>query len=866
MKKILKTITNVFLLSILILIIYCVIGKTKSEAALFEANNNYVKHTLQKGLNIISIDLGGPNLNKNIRKNGSYGDSTLIEQNGKYLLIDTGSRTIDEKTGKEVDNNVLIKFLKAQKVKKLSVYISHYHLDHYGKLEAILKDSYFTVEKIYLPDPKIVYNKVDIATQKKAYDSWYVKYISLLKKAGAKDKDIVLIKKNSSLNIGEAKLKVIWDYSDINLKYSSFKLDQLGGASNHYVNNTSLGAMITYKGKKLLMAGDIEEKGEQKILDKVKKGTINIKADIFKLSHHGGVSSNISAFIKEIGPKYAFMPNNAYSLANDPNKWQGDRNIPKLLSVLKTANGNKVGVNYNDNINNYATFKAFVDNNLGSKTNIYSTLYNGCILFNISTSGVITVDTTRHYKTLTVKYVDVDTKKEIQGEGKFKFCDKVICHLDKIDYIKNPQAYVYINTTYKDSILKKDATLNLKENQEIVCNYNKKKINVRYSTTNKTNGEVVVTMNANTKLKALSGWSLSSDKKSLTKSYSANKSEEIKVVDESGYTINAKIAVTNIDKQAPTASIKYSTTNLTNKSVKATITANEAIQGITGWTLSTDKKSLTKDYSANTTENVTIKDIAGNEKVINLGIKNIDKVVPTTSVKYNTTNLTKENVIVTITTNEEVQSVTGWILSSNSKTLTKTYSSNKEEIITIKDKAGNINNTRIKIKNIDKASPIVEGITEGKTYKYGVKPIAKDDNPGTLLLEKDGIKVEGYTNGNLISENGNYKLTAVDKLGNTTKINFTIDNTIEDTKGELNENNQIDIGDVLIILRHIAQANDSKIYRRHTAWRLNEKRKNRADVNGNGKIDIGDILILSRFIAAKNSKEIANKHPDWLNK
>ena len=777
MKKILKTIKNIFLLSLVILIIYCVIDKTKSEAVLFESNNKYVKHTLQKGLNIISIDLGGPNLNKNIRKNGSYGDATLIEQNGKYLLIDTGNRKLDS-SGKEIDNNVLINFLKAQKVKKLSIFISHYHIDHYGKVEAILKDSYFTVEKLYLPDPKIVYSKVDNATQKKTFDNWYEDYIAKLKKAGAKEKNIILTKKNSSLDIGEAKLKVIWDYSDINLKYSSFKLDRLGGASNHYVNNTSLGTMITYKDKKVLMAGDIEEKGEKKILDKVNKKTLNIQADILKLSHHGGVSSNISAFIEKVGPKYAFMPNNATKLNNNPDMWQGDRSGD--LFNFKNPYNEKAGVAYNANINSYKTFKAFV-NSLASKTNLYSTLYNGCTLFNISTSGVITVDTTRHYNTLTVKYVDIDTKKEIQDSENYKFCDRSEYHLETLNYIKYPKAYVFLNSTYQPKQI-------LTKNQTVTCNYEKKKIAVSYSNTQKTNTKVAVTLKSNTNLKSLSGWKLSQNKKELSKLYDENKTEEIKVEDESGYIINAKVVVNNIDKKAPTTTVKYSTTATTNQNVKVTVTANETIQGITGWTLSSDKKSLAKTYSVNQTETITIKDIAGNTS-----------------------------------------------------------------------------NTKINIKNIDKIKPTIEGVANGRNYKDSVKAIAKDENLDTVLLERNETKVVGYTNGDVISEKGIYRLTATDKAGNCTIINFAVKDTIVIKSGELNGNNQIDIGDILLILRHLAQENDKKIYQKHSGWRFNEKQKIIADINRNGKIDIGDILILRRYMAAKNNKDVVNKHPNWLN-
>ena len=167
MKKIKRAFIITILSSLLILVIYCIIDQNKSASALFETDSKYIKYNLPSGLNIISIDLGG--LISSNRVNGSYGDATLIEQGGHYLLVDTGDRKLDD-NGNEIDNNVLIKFLKAQQVKNLDIYISHYHIDHYGKVEAILKDSYFNVGTVYLPDPRTFSERLKNA---KTDPNWY---------------------------------------------------------------------------------------------------------------------------------------------------------------------------------------------------------------------------------------------------------------------------------------------------------------------------------------------------------------------------------------------------------------------------------------------------------------------------------------------------------------------------------------------------------------------------------------------------------------------------------------------------------------------------------------------------------------------
>ena len=156
-----------------------------------------------------------------------------------------------------------------------------------------------------------------------------------------------------------------------------------------------------------------------------------------------------------------------------------------------------------------------------------------------------------------------------------------------------------------------------------------------------------------------------------------------------------------IDTVAPSITIDYDIKNLTNKNVVATIKADEEIQEIEGWTLENDKRTLTKEYTSNVNETVIVKDLEGNETQANIEIKNIDKTVPKVEVTYSTIELTGESVEVTITSNEEVQNITGWDLSSDKKTLKKEYPANTKETIIIKDLVGNETSVTIEINNIE---------------------------------------------------------------------------------------------------------------------------------------------------------------------
>ena len=237
------------------------------------------KYDLQPGLNIIPIDLGGPI--DSDRANGAYGDSALLEQNGNYLLMDTGT---------DDANDVLINFLKSQEVNKLSIYISHYHNDHYAKIKDILRDSYFTVENVYLPNPNIISSKLDESA------SWYNEineYVTIAENLKndliGLGTNVVLIEKGSKINLGDAKIDVIWDLTESSLTPNEYYQDSYGSLKNHFMNDTSLITKVSYKGIKFLNAGDIEARAEEEIIEK----NVDVKADIFKCSHHGGASSNI---------------------------------------------------------------------------------------------------------------------------------------------------------------------------------------------------------------------------------------------------------------------------------------------------------------------------------------------------------------------------------------------------------------------------------------------------------------------------------------------------------------------------------------------------------------------------------------------
>ena len=308
---------------------------------------------------------------------------------------------------------------------------------------------------------------------------------------------------------------------------------------------------------------------------------------------------------------------------------------------------------------------------------------------------------------------------------------------------------------------------------------------VQYSTTVPTNKNVTVTIVANKELQPLAGWTLSSDKLTLTKEYSKNIEEEVTIYDLAGHARKIPIKIGNIDKTAPKVDVQYSATEVTNKGVTATITSNKELQALAGWTLSTDKLKLTKEYTQNVEEVVTVYDLAGNAVRVPISIKNIETTELLTSIRYSTTEVTNKSVIATITANKKLQPLAGWTLSADKLTLTKEYSQNVEEIVTVYDLAGNAVRVPISIKNIE--------ATELKAnIKYSTTVLTNKNVTVTIVANKELKPLEGWTLSadkltlaREYTKNVEEVVTIYDLVGNERKVNVSVNN-IDTTAPEIN--------------------------------------------------------------------------------
>lgn len=213
------------------------------------------------------------------------GDSTLIKTpKGQNILIDGG----DNSQGHKV-----VKYLKHYGVKELdAVVATHPDADHIGGLDTVLRA--VPVKSVYAP-------KVSHTT--KSYQ------------------DFLLAVKKQKLTITSVKAGVVLPLDGVTAIF-------LGPVRDYGkdLNAWSAVLKLTYQDTSYLFTGDAERKSET---DMVNSGA-NLKADVYKVGHHGSGTSTSAHFLEAINPMYAVI-----SVGKD-NKYGHPKNV--VLKRLKKSN------------------------------------------------------------------------------------------------------------------------------------------------------------------------------------------------------------------------------------------------------------------------------------------------------------------------------------------------------------------------------------------------------------------------------------------------------------------------------------------------------------------------------------------------
>jgi competence protein ComEC len=232
-------------------------------------------------------------------------DSILIQQGDAAMLIDAGTNA---------DSSLVKNYILEQGITKLDYVVgTHPHEDHIGGLDYVIKS--FEIGKIYMP--KVTSNTIT-----------FQDVVSAIKAKGMKP---IAPTVGESFKVGDATATILAPSS----------------SSYEDINNTSIVIRLTYGNNSFMFDGDAEDVSENEMLSK----GLNVKADLWKLGHHGSSSSTTQAMLNKVNPKYAIISVGKGNTYGHPTQSTMSKLKAKNISVYRTdENGTIVATSDGENI------------------------------------------------------------------------------------------------------------------------------------------------------------------------------------------------------------------------------------------------------------------------------------------------------------------------------------------------------------------------------------------------------------------------------------------------------------------------------------------------------------------------------------
>lgn len=172
-----------------------------------------------------------------------------------------------------------------------------------------------------------------------------------------------------------------------------------------------------------------------------------------------------------------------------------------------------------------------------------------------------------------------------------------------------------------------------------------------------------------------------------------------------------------------------------------------------------------------------------------------DSNSPVCNVAYSKEEMTNDNVTITITSNKEIEQVSGFELSEDKKILTKEISKNESGVVKVRDLSGNYTEVEYNVNNIDKENPQILGCEDGGIYQSPVvldyydnneiKEILIDQYDDNLTASLHEIYYDSYIYNGIDRTDTSLTVNVENHPQNTKKYKYYINNklytTITDT-------------------------------------------------------------------------------------
>lgn len=277
------------------LIVFCCGCSSQGMAAMNQKSDNTASAASASGLNKKEASSAAEVTSVSGKLKIHYidveqGDSILIQQDGRNMLIDTGTNA---------STDTLINYLHSQSINKIDYLIlTHAHEDHIGGADAVIRD--FDIGTIYM-------------TKYTSTTKTYRDVISAMKSKGLKATLPVL---GNKFNLGQASCTILGPVNP----------------QGEDLNTCSIVIKLTFGSTKFLFTGDAQASNEETMIN----NKYDLSADVLKVGHHGSHTSTCQQFLDAVNPKYAVISAGKGNDYGHPHKETMDRLRAKGVKVYRT--------------------------------------------------------------------------------------------------------------------------------------------------------------------------------------------------------------------------------------------------------------------------------------------------------------------------------------------------------------------------------------------------------------------------------------------------------------------------------------------------------------------------------------------------